>query len=135
GVTVVSHGTSLLPDLHAAADQPLMLALALPRVPVLVGASRYTSALLAERRFGADVHILDDGFQHVELERDVDLLLADEEDLADAPFPAGRLREPIADAAAADAALVTAGYDSAAARVGRALGIPTAFRVTRFIAP
>jgi len=59
------------------------------------------------------VHILDDGFQHFELERDVDLLLASEDDLSDRPLPAGRLREGIAAAAVADAALVTAGYDTA----------------------
>ena len=51
----------------------------------------------------------------------------------DRPLPAGRLREPLAAAAAADAALVTAGYDTAAERVGRALGVATVFRVTRAI--
>jgi tetraacyldisaccharide 4'-kinase len=77
--------------------------------------------------------VLDDGFQHLQLARDVDLLLVSEEDLADRPLPAGRLRESLAAAKAADAALVTAGYDSAADRVARALGIPTVFRVTRTI--
>src|SRR5205814_2777079 len=76
-----------------------------------------------------------DGSQHFELRRDVDLLQASEDDLADRPLPAGRLREGIAAAAAADAALVTAGYDTAAERIGRGLGVPTVFRVTRSIAP
>ena len=58
-----------------------------------------------------------------------------EDDLADRPLPVGRLREGIAAAAAADAALVTAGYDAAAERIGRALGVATVFRVTRAIAP
>jgi tetraacyldisaccharide 4'-kinase len=98
---------------------------------VVVGASRYLAGLLAERRLGATVHLLDDGFQHVELERNVDLLLVDESDLADRPLPAGRLREPLASASLADAALVTAGYATAAERIGRLLGIATAFRVTR----
>jgi len=131
GVTVVSDGTRILTDLSRAGDEPLMLARALPGVRVVVGASRYLAGLLAERRLGATVHLLDDGFQHVELERNVDLLLVDESDLADRPLPAGRLREPLANASLADAALVTAGYATAAERIGRLLGISTAFRVTR----
>jgi tetraacyldisaccharide 4'-kinase len=133
GVTVVSDGTSVRATLDESGDEPLMLAHALRGVPVLVGADRYLSGRLAERRLGATVHVLDDGFQHLQLARDVDLLLVSEEDLTDRPLPAGRLRESLAAARAADAALVTAGYDSAADRVARALGIPTVFRVTRTI--
>ena len=133
GVTVVSDGTSMLADLDEAGDEPLMLARALPGVRVLVGADRYVSGLLAERRFGATVHVLDDGFQHLELAREVDLLLVAEDDLQDRPLPAGRLRERISAAAAADAALITAGYDTAAERIGRAFGISPVFRVTRTI--
>jgi len=135
GVTIVSDGTAIRADLDSAGDEPLMLARALPAVSVLVGADRYLSGLFAERRLDATVHILDDGFQHFELARDVDLLLASEDDLLDRPMPAGRLREGIASAAVADAALVTAGYDAAAERIGRALHVPTVFRVTRAIAP
>jgi tetraacyldisaccharide 4'-kinase len=133
GVTVVSDGTRVLADLDTAGDEPLMLARALPGVPVLVGADRYLSGTLAERRLGATVHLLDDGFQHLELGRDVDLLLVSEEDLADRPMPAGRLRERLDAARAADAALVTAGYESAAERIGRAVGVSPAFRVSRSI--
>lgn len=135
GVTVVSDSSDVLADLDSAGDEPLMLARALPGVPVLVGADRYLSGVLAERRLGATVHILDDGFQHLQLERDVDLLLVSEEDLMDQPLPTGRLRERLDAAAVADAALVTAGYDTAADRIGRALRAPTVFRVTRAIAP
>ena len=115
--------TRVLADLDQAGDEPLMLARALPGVRVLVGADRYLSGLLAERQLGATVHLLDDGFQHLELARDVDLLLVAEDDLQDQPLPAGRLRERISAATAADAALVTAGYDTAAERIGRALGV------------
>ena len=115
----------------ASGDEPMLLARALPGVPVLVGADRYLSGRLAEERFGATVHLLDDGFQHLELARDVDLLVVSEDDLTDAPLPAGRLREPLDAAAAADAALVSAGYATAAERVGRVLGVEVAFRVTR----
>jgi tetraacyldisaccharide 4'-kinase len=131
GVTVVSDGEAILSDVADAGDEPLMLARELPGVPVLVGANRYLSGLLAERRFGATVHVLDDGFQHVGLERDVDLVLVDEDDLSDKPMPEGRLREPLTAATLADALLVNAGYMTAAERIGRAFGKPTVFRVTR----
>src|SRR5207249_6396875 len=67
GVTVVSDGRAILAGLDRAGDEPLMLARALPAVPVLVGASRFLSGRLAEEQLGATVHLLDDGFQHVEL--------------------------------------------------------------------
>jgi tetraacyldisaccharide 4'-kinase len=133
GVTVVSDGATVFATLDRAGDEPLMLARALPGVIVLVGADRYLSGRLAERRLGATVHVLDDGFQHFELERDVDLLLVAEEDLSDRPLPGGGLREGLAAAVIADAALVTAGYDTAADRIARGLGIPKVFRVTRTI--
>jgi tetraacyldisaccharide 4'-kinase len=137
GATVVSDGSRVLARIDQSGDEPLMLARALQQsgVVVVVGADRYVSGLLAENRFGATVHILDDGFQHFSLARDVDLLATSEYDLADHPLPAGRLREALAAASAADAALVDAGYLPAAERVGRALGITTVFRVTRTIEP
>ena len=131
GTTVVADGTSIVATADAAGDEPLLLARLLPGVPVLVGADRYLSGRLAEERFGASVHILDDGFQHHELARDVDLLLVAEEDLTDLPLPAGHLREPVSAGAAADAVLVAAGYTTAAERIGRAVGVAAVFRVTR----
>src|SRR5262249_28741097 len=122
GVTIVPDGTHVVADLDTARHEPLMLARALPGVPLLGRADRYLSGTLAERRLGATVHLLDDGFQHLELAREVDLLLVSEDDLTDRPMPAGRLRERLDAASAADAALVTAGDRSAAASSGRALG-------------
>jgi tetraacyldisaccharide 4'-kinase len=133
GVTVVSDGSNVIAGLDVAGDEPLMLARAVNGALVFVGANRYLSGRLAERKLGATVHILDDGFQHVELARDVDLILVSEEDLADQPLPSGRLRERLSAAAIADAALVTASYDTAAERIARALRVPTVFRVTRTI--
>ena len=133
GVTIVSDGRSVRSRVDEAGDEPLMLANAVAGAAVLVGADRYVSGALAERKLGATIHVLDDGFQHLALHRDVDLLLVEEEDLDDTPLPAGRLRENLAAAAAADAALVTAGYDAAVDRIARALSVSTAFRVTRTI--
>jgi tetraacyldisaccharide 4'-kinase len=73
-VTIVSDETTVLAELADAGDEPLMLARALAGVPVLVGANRYRCGRVAERQFGVTVHLLDDGFQHVTLDRDVDLM-------------------------------------------------------------
>jgi tetraacyldisaccharide 4'-kinase len=133
GVTVVSDGASVLAAVDRAGDEPLMLARALPGVPVLVGADRYLSGRMAEERFGATVHLLDDGFQHLTLARDVDLLIAGHDDLADHVLPAGHLRERITAARAADALLIRdegSGEDEA---LQRALGIATSFHVRRVL--
>jgi tetraacyldisaccharide 4'-kinase len=130
-ITVVSDGTAVRAGVYWSGDEPLMLARALPGVPIVVSANRYRAGRLAESELGATVHVLDDGFQHLQIERDVDLLLISEDDLSDRPLPGGRLREPLTAGAAADAALVSAGYPSAVDRVARGVGIPTAFQVTR----
>lgn len=135
GVTVVSDPSRVVAGLDQAGDEPLMLAKSLPGVPVLVGSDRFLCGRHAEREFGTTVHILDDGFQHVQLERDVDLLLVSEDDLHERVLPAGWLREPLANASRADAVLVTVGYVAAAERVGRALKVPRHFAVTRTIGP
>jgi tetraacyldisaccharide 4'-kinase len=130
-VTVVSDGHALLAGLDSSGDEPLMLARALPHVPIVVSASRSLAGRMAEEQLGATVHLLDDGFQHLQIERTVDLLLVSEDDLKDRPLPAGRLREPLAAGAAADAALVPASYPTAVERVARAVGIQTGFQMTR----
>ncbi len=112
GVTVVSDGTRLRADLARAGDEPLMLARALPGTAVLVCPDRFLAGRLAERHLGATVHLLDDGFQHLPLARDLDLLLVDAADLArPRTLPAGRLREPLDAARFADAILIE-GTDS-----------------------
>jgi tetraacyldisaccharide 4'-kinase len=131
GVTVVSDGTAVRSGVEAAGDEPLMLGRSLAGVPVLVGADRYVSGRLAEEKLGATVHVLDDGFQYLELARDVDLLLLREEDLSDAPLPSGRLREPLAAASIADAVLVEAGDEGVLDRMKQASGGHPLFVVTR----
>lgn len=132
GVTVVSDGSQILAGLETAGDEPLMLARALPGVPVLVAADRYLAGRLAERQLGATVHLLDDGFQHLALARDVDLLLVAEEDLTDRILPAGRLREPLRAASSADA-LLTAAEGDGASRLRQALGVETMFHLRRVL--
>jgi tetraacyldisaccharide 4'-kinase len=107
GVVVVSDGVRILEGVERSGDEPQMLAHAVPRAAVLVSSSRYAAGRIAESRLGCTVHVLDDGFQHFELMRDVDLLVAPEpSDRRTLPF--GRLREPLDAANAADAMLVEA---------------------------
>jgi len=93
-ITVVSDGGKCLVSPEAAGDEPWLLAEHLPGVPVLVGNDRYAAGMLAVERFGVEVVVLDDGFQHLPLARDLDIVVLDSSD----PFgggyvlPAGRLR-------------------------------------------
>jgi tetraacyldisaccharide 4'-kinase len=130
-ITVVSNDSSV----DMTGDEPLMLSRALPEVPVVVCADRHRAGTFAETRLNTNLHLLDDGFQHVSLARDVDLLLVSEEDLTDRVLPAGRLREPLSSASAADALIVPDGPAGASAieRVSSALGAADAFRLRRDI--
>lgn len=75
-------------------DEPLLIARE-AEVPVYVAADRYAAGLLAEQESGAGVHLLDDGFQHHQLARAVDILILNRRDLYDRLLPAGNLREPV----------------------------------------
>jgi tetraacyldisaccharide 4'-kinase len=129
-VTVVSDGSRILEPVERSGDEPQMLARRVAGVPVLVAADRYAAGLVAEERFGCTVVVLDDGFQHVQLARDVDLLLVDDADLGERVLPVGRLREPLEAAQVASAVLVH-GNGEDAVRIARALGIAAAFTVER----
>jgi tetraacyldisaccharide 4'-kinase len=106
GVVVVSDGVHLLADVDRSGDEPLMLAKTLPGSAVLVCDHRALAGALAERALGATIHLLDDGFQHLQLARDLDIVIVTAEDLDDRPVPFGRLREPVAALAHADAIVV-----------------------------
>jgi len=89
-------------------DEPLLLARRLS-VPVIVNEDRYEAALFAEKTFGPQLHLLDDGFQHRALGRDFDIVLVTPEDARDRLLPAGRLREPLTSLSRADAIVLTSG--------------------------
>lgn len=77
-------------------DEPILIART-TSMPVYIGADRYAAGLLAERDHpGPGVHILDDGFQHRRLARDLDIVVLHRSDFAEDMLPAGRLREPLA---------------------------------------
>jgi tetraacyldisaccharide 4'-kinase len=91
-------------------DEPLVIARE-ANVPVYVAAERYEAGLLAERdatgKLG--VHLLDDGFQHRQLARDVDILLLDGTEWStEHLLPAGNLREPFSALRRATVVAVTA---------------------------
>jgi tetraacyldisaccharide 4'-kinase len=85
----------LVYDPREVGDEPAALAKALPDVPMVVAADRFRGGTMAERTFRPGVFLLDDGFQHLALYRDLDVVLLDvttpAADLA--LLPAGRLRE------------------------------------------
>ena len=134
GVVVVSDGATVLETVDRAGDEPLMLARMLPGVAVLVCADRYLAGRMAERVFGSTVLLLDDGFQHLQLERDVDLLAVHPADLEETPLPTGRLREPLDVARACDAVLVD-GDATDASDVGLRLDVSQTFTFTRHFSP
>lgn len=93
-------------------DEPLLIARQ-AAVPVYVAARRYEVGLMAEAALhdgeGPAVHLLDDGFQHRQLHREVNILLIDERDLDDHLLPAGNLREPLSALRRADVIAIPAG--------------------------
>jgi len=105
---VVAVGPDPDPSLHDTGDEPQELARRLPGVPIVVDADRVRAGREALRR-GADVLVLDDGFQHLRIARDLDLVLLDAGDPwgGDQLPPRGRLREPVSALARASALLIT----------------------------
>jgi tetraacyldisaccharide 4'-kinase len=89
-------------------DEPLLIARRL-QTPVVVGEDRYEAGRFAESRFGAQIHLLDDGFQHRGLARDFEIGLVTPDDARDCLLPAGRLREPLRSLERADAIVLTSG--------------------------
>jgi tetraacyldisaccharide 4'-kinase len=139
GVRVVSTGEGPLLGPAAAGDEPVLLAAELPGVAVLVAAERGAAGrhALARLEPPPDLFVLDDGFSHLRLARDVDLLVFPAADpwAGGRLAPGGRLREPLAAAARADAVLATG---EAAPGDGRELAralAPYGFRGPGFAAP
>jgi tetraacyldisaccharide 4'-kinase len=89
-------------------DEPLLIARRL-QAPVFVGEDRCAAGYLAEARFGPQLHLLDDGFQHRALARDFDIVLVTPQDAEDSLLPAGRLREPLRSLGRADAVVLASG--------------------------
>lgn len=125
---LVSDGVHILADSSESGDEPFLMAQRCPQTVVAVGANRVALGRWVLERHPVDCMILDDGFQHLALHRDVDLVLLDATDAVglDALLPAGRLREPLHELDRASAVVITRAdsrYDVDAIR-SRLRGMP-----------
>lgn len=106
---IVSDGKMLLASRRRSGDEPCLIAESAPGTVVIAGANRALSAKIAIEKFSSDVFILDDGFQHWHLERDLDIVCVN----AQNPFgngmllPAGILREPVSSISRAGLVVLT----------------------------
>jgi tetraacyldisaccharide 4'-kinase len=134
-VNIVSDGESILMDGAEAGDEPLLIARSAKGVPVLTGAERILTAAAAVERLSANVLILDDGFQHRRIARDIDIVLLD----SSSPFgngflfPAGPLREPLSALRRADMIIMTDSLDDAGLMAISMPGIPPGVPLFRAI--
>ena len=109
GPVVVSDGNEILTDVQTAGDEVYMLAHHLDGIPIVRGESRLEAGELAIEKFSPDIILLDDSFQHWQLERDLDIVIID----AMQPFgynhliPRGLLREPLSSLKRADLIIMT----------------------------
>jgi len=127
GIVWASDGAGRFASALDAGDEPVLMARSLPGIPVIVGASRAEAGRDALSRVPVDVFLLDDGFQHLSLARDFDLLLVDcGTGLGNRlTVPCGKLREPPSHARYADGMVVTKCQDVfAGTRVARTVPFP-----------
>lgn len=109
-VTIVSDGEKVCASLRESGDEAYMMARHLDGIPIVVGGQRYQAGQIVLERFNVDVLLLDDGFQHRRLARDVDILTLSAKHLFGSPqqlLPAGTLREPPIAVRRADVILLT----------------------------
>jgi tetraacyldisaccharide 4'-kinase len=96
-------------DVSVSGDEPMLIARSVPDASVIVGANRYSNAVKFENKINTDVYVLDDGFQHWNIQRDLDIVCIN----AFNPFgngmliPSGILREPIKVLKRADIIILT----------------------------
>ena len=108
-ITIVSDGKNLLCSREESGDEANMLAHQLSEIPIIVGKQRYLAGEAAINKYNSEVVILDDGFQHRKLTRDLDILIID----ATQPYgtssllPIGTLRESKSSIRRADIILLT----------------------------
>jgi len=106
---IVSDGKTIYLSSEEAGDEPYLMATRLRNTPVLIGKDRFTNGKMALQRFGNQGILLDDGFQHLQLHRDLNILLVDSTiGFGDHHLlPRGILREPLAHLRRADLFVLT----------------------------
>lgn len=108
-VGVVSDGSRVLMTPEEAGDEAYLLACCLPDIPVLIGSDRSKTGKYATENFASEIVILDDGYQHWQLKRDINILLVDAINKFGNGYilPRGTLREPLENINRADVCLIT----------------------------
>ncbi|MBK6419623.1 MAG: tetraacyldisaccharide 4'-kinase [Ignavibacteria bacterium] len=110
GLLVVHDGTSTRASVAEAGDEAYLHAVSLG-VPVVVSKDKVEAATYAATTMPCDVIVVDDGFQHRALHRDLDVVLVDRQTLTGSLLPSGRLREPLASLSRADVVLCMGDVD------------------------
>ena len=107
GLVLASYKGEVMASWQEVGDEAYMLSRVLKRSSVVVSEDRHLGGEFAVKELGAQILILDDGFQHRRLKRDLDIVLLKERDLKDRLLPFGRLREPIDSLKRADAVVLS----------------------------
>ncbi len=107
--TVVTDGKSKPESWGPFGDEPFLLAHKLKNIPIVVGTSKYKAGSMMIEKFQPDVILIDDGFQHLSLNRDLDIVLVNSKDIKSDHklIPSGKLREPISNLTRADLIVIT----------------------------
>lgn len=110
-VGVVTDGRKISLGPEVSGDEPYLMARRLKDVPIVVGPDRFTTGMYSIHEFSPDVIVLDDGFQHIRLHRDLNILLVDSKVGFGNGYvlPGGILREPLRGIRRADAAMIKGG--------------------------
>ncbi len=106
---IVSNGKNILTSVEYSGDEPYLIAKSLQSVPVIVCKDRFLAGKIAIEKFGSQILLMDDGFQHWRLTRDLDIVLIDCLNPFSNGFllPAGKLREPLSCLRRADIFILT----------------------------
>ena len=108
-IGVVSDGEKIYMNSYEAGDEAYLMAKTMPGVPVVIGRNRDVTGSYAVEKLNAEVIIMDDGFQHWQLKRDMDIVLVDTQNLFGngVMLPGGAMREPLSHLNRADILLFT----------------------------
>ena len=108
-IGVVSDGNKIFMTAYEAGDEAYLMAKTLPGIPVVIGKNRAVTGKYAVEKLNAEVIIMDDGYQHWHLERDLDVVLVDTLNMFGngCVLPRGMLREPLENLNRGDLFLLT----------------------------
>jgi tetraacyldisaccharide 4'-kinase len=108
-VHIVSDGNKIISDVEFSGDEPVLIAESLPGVPVLTSKKRSIAGQYAIDNFQAGIIVLDDGFQHLALSRDLNVVLFKVDSFLgnNRIFPGGDMREPLKALQRADCFMLT----------------------------